>query len=282
MNMKPLIIDTHQHFWKYDPIRYAWIDDRMHRIRRDFLPADLKPVLDANGVDGCIAVQADQAEAETEFLLQLASENSFIRGVVGWVDLRAPNVADRLGYYATYSKLCGIRHIVQDEPDVNFLLRYDFMRGLRMLRAHNLTYDILVFPHQLGAALELVRKLPNQLFVIDHLAKPYIKAGYFDGWAVLMKEIAACPNVYCKVSGMITEADWATWKPEHFSRYLDVVFSAFGTERTMFGSDWPVCLVAGSYEKMLGLVQHFTRDFSEDEKSAFFGKTGAAFYNLGG
>lgn len=274
------MLDTHQHFWKYDPVRYAWIDNEMHQIRRDFLPADLKPILDANGIAGCIAVQADQTEAETEFLLELAAAHSFIRGVVGWVDLQAPRAPDRLAHFSQHKKLCGIRHIVQDEPDVNFLLQPDFVRGLEMLRTYNLTYDILVFPHQLGAALELVRKLPDQPFVIDHIAKPYIKAGYFDGWAVLMQEIAACPNVYCKVSGMITEADWATWKPDDFSRYLDVVFSAFGTERTMFGSDWPVCLVAGSYEKMLGLVQHFTSDFSEDEKAAFYGKTGAKFYKI--
>lgn len=273
-------LDTHQHFWKYDPVRYAWIDESMSTIQRDFLPTDLAPVLKANGIEGCIAVQADQTEDETQFLLDLSAQNDFIKGVVGWVDLRAPDVAGRLAYFAKHPKMKGIRHIVQGESDVNFLLRDDFLRGIKSLSRFNLAYDILVFPHQLGAALEFVRLFPEQPFVIDHLAKPYIKDGYFDGWAVLMKEIAQHPNVHCKISGMITEADWKRWKYEDFTPYLDVVFSAFGTTKTMFGSDWPVCLVAGSYEKMLGLVQRYMEKFSTDEQAAFFGNNGATFYNI--
>ncbi len=273
-------LDTHQHFWQYDPVRDKWIDESMSVIRRDFLPADLAPVLKENGIDGCIAVQADQSEAETQFLLDLATANNFIKGVVGWVDLRAEDVSARLSHFAQHPKLCGIRHVVQGEPDVNFLLREEFLRGIRALEDFDLAYDVLVFPHQLGATLEFVRQFPNQRFVIDHIAKPYIKDGFMDGWAVLMNEIAQFPNVHCKISGMITEADWARWQYADFEPYLDVVFSAFGIHRTMFGSDWPVCLVAGSYERMINLVKRYTSRFSADEQAAFFGGNGTAFYGI--
>lgn len=273
-------LDTHQHFWRYDPDRHAWIDESMAKIRRDFMPADLAPILKKNGMDGCIAVQADQSEQETQFLLDLADQHAFIKGVVGWVDLRSPDVEEQIAHFSRNQKLKGVRHIVQGETDVNFLLRDTFANGIRLLSQFNLTYDILIFPHQLGAALEFVRKFPEQPFVIDHLAKPYIKDGFIDGWALLMRELAAQPNVYCKISGMITEADWSEWTYSDFEPYLDVVFSAFGTDRTMFGSDWPVCLVAGSYEKMIGLVQQYTQGFSPDEKAAFFGKNGASFYGI--
>ena len=275
-----LRLDTHQHFWKYDPVKYAWIDESMSVIQRDFLPDDLAPILEDNGIQGCIAVQADQSEQETEFLLDLASRHDFIKGVVGWMDLRAHNVDERLAHFAGHQKLKGIRHIVQGEEDVNFLLRDDFCRGIKQLASYSLTYDILVFPHQLGAALEFVRRFPEQPFVIDHIAKPYIKDGFIDGWAVLMKELARFPNVYCKISGMITEADWTKWQYEDFKPYLDVVFSSFGIEKVMFGSDWPVCLVAGSYKKMMGLVQQYVDSFSSEEKAAFWGENGSRFYNI--
>lgn len=273
-------LDTHQHFWRYDPVRYAWIDDSMAAIRRDFLPEDLAPVLEANGIAGCIAVQADQTEEETTFLLDLTANNDFVKGVVGWVDLRAPDAVARVEQFATNPKFRGVRHVVQREPDVNFLLRDDFMRGVSALHQFGLTYDILIFPHQLGAALEFVRRHPDQPFVIDHIAKPYIKDGFIDGWAALMHAIAEHPNVHCKISGMITEADWKHWRYEDFVPYLDVVFQAFGTDRTMFGSDWPVCLVAGSYERMIGIVQRYTERFSPDERDAFFGGNGASFYGV--
>ncbi len=276
-----MYLDTHQHFWKYDPISYDWIDESMASIQRDFLPADLAPVLEKHGFSGCIAVQADQSENETEFLLGLAGDNDFIKGVVGWVDLRAPDVEDRLAVYSRDPKLRGIRHIVQGEPDVNFLLRPAFVRGLKCLKRFNLTYDILVFPHQLGAALELVRQMPEQAFVIDHIAKPYVKDGFIDGWALSMNEIAKYPNVCCKVSGMITEANWSGWTATDFKAYLDVVFSAFGTDRTMYGSDWPVCLVAGTYGQMLDLVQRYMQQFTQVEKDTFFGANGCAFYGVG-
>ena len=275
-----LRLDTHQHFWKYDSVRYAWIDEPMSVIRRDFLPDDLAPILKDNGIDGCIAVQADQSEKETEFLLDLASRHAFIKGVVGWVDLKANNVDQRLAHFAKHPKLKGIRHIVQGEEDVNFLLRDDFCRGIQCLAHYSLAYDILVFPHQLGAALEFVRRFPEQPFVIDHIAKPYIKDGFIDGWAVLMNELARFPHVHCKISGMITEADWTNWHNDDFKPYLDVVFSSFGIERVMFGSDWPVCLVAGSYKKMMSLVQQYVDSFSADNKAAFWGENGSRFYDI--
>lgn len=206
-----MVIDSHQHFWNYEPVKHAWIDDDMAVIRRNFLPPDLKKVYAESGIEGCVAVQADQTLAETDFLIKLSEENQFIKGVVGWVDLRAENIHAVLNQYSAIGKLKGFRHVVQGEADHNFLLRPDFSRGIAALEKHGFTYDILVFPHQLGAVLEFVKRFPNQKFVIDHIAKPYIKDGFFDGWATLMKAIAAQENVHCKLSGMITEADYKTW-----------------------------------------------------------------------
>lgn len=273
-----MIIDAHQHFWHFDPVRDAWIDDSMKVLQRDFLPVDLKPDLDANGVSGCVAVQADQSEAETHFLLQLAEKQDFIKNVVGWVDLQAENVTERLDYFYQFGKLAGFRHIVQSEQDVNFLLRKNFCRGIAALERHDFTYDILVFPHQLGAVLEFVRRFPRQKFVIDHLAKPYIKDGYFDGWALLMREIAKAENVFCKISGMVTEANWQQWQYADFVPYLDVVTDSFGTDRLMFGSDWPVCLVAGSYGQVIGIVRQYFENFSSEEKTKVFGLNALRFY----
>jgi L-fuconolactonase len=253
------MLDTHVHFWQFDPVRDAWIDDSMQVIRRDFLPKDLAPTLAANNISGCVAVQADQSEKETFFLLQLAENHTFIKKVVGWVDLRSTRIAAQLDYFSSFGKLAGFRHIVQGEQDVNFLLRNDFCQGIAALEQYGFTYDILIFPHQLGDALEFVRRFPRQRFVIDHLAKPYIKDGYFDGWAHLMRAIAKHENVYCKVSGMVTEADWQGWKQEDFRPYLDLVAEAFGTNRLMYGSDWPVCLLGGTYGDVLGIAkQYFT------------------------
>jgi L-fuconolactonase len=274
------MLDTHVHFWQFDPVRDAWIDDSMSVIRRDFLPSDLVGEMTANGVTGCVVVQADQSEAETDFLLQLAENHVFVKKVVGWADLVSPAIAERLAYFSHYEKLAGFRHIVQGEADVNFLLRKDFCRGIAGLAPHGFTFDILVFPHQLGAVLEFVRKFPNQQFVLDHLAKPYIKAGYFDGWAALVREIAKHENVCCKLSGMVTEADWQAWKYEDFVPYLDLVTAAFGTRRLIFGSDWPVCLLGGSYGEVLGIVQRFFQDFSPAEQAAIFAGNGKNFYTV--
>ncbi|MEW4922879.1 amidohydrolase family protein [Algibacter sp. 2305UL17-15] len=275
-----MVIDSHQHFWNYEPVKHSWIDDNMAVIRCDFLPSDLKKEYDANGIDGCVAVQADQTLAETDFLIQLSNDNDFIKGIVGWVDLRSENVDADLEKYSTFHKVKGFRHVVQGEPDHNFLLRPNFIRGISALKKFDFTYDILIFPHQLGATLEFVKKFPNQKFVIDHIAKPYIKDGYFDGWAVLMQEIANCDNVFCKLSGIVTEADYKSWTPQQLTPYMDLVLNAFGTQRIMYGSDWPVCLVAGNYAKVKGLVTNFISTLSEEEQKDVMGDNASRFYNL--
>ncbi len=275
-----MIIDAHQHFWKYEPIKHGWIDESMAVIRRNFLPLDLKKAYDVNGIDGCVAVQADQTLAETDFLLKLSEEHDFIKGVIGWVDLRAQNIDSVLEKYCSSKKIKGFRHIVQGESDHNFLIRPDFLRGISRLEKYGYVYDILIFPHQLGAALEFVRQFPDQKFIIDHMAKPYIKDGFYDGWATLMAEIAKCENVYCKLSGMITEADYNSWTPSQIIPYMDLVLQTFGPGRILFGSDWPVCLVAGSYADVKKIVTDFIVELSLAEQSAIMGKNAMQFYNL--
>ena len=275
-----MIIDSHQHFWIYEAEKHAWIDDDMKVIRKNFLPEDLKIVYQENNIDGCVAVQADQTLAETDFLLDLAEKNDFIKGVVGWVDLRASNIDTVLKQYSQFSKLKGFRHVVQGEADHNFMLRPDFLNGIAALEKYNFTYDILIFPHQLGAALELVHRFPNQKFVIDHIAKPYLKDGFYDGWATLMKAIGEYENVYCKLSGMTTEADYNNWTPEQIEPYMQLVLDAFGANRILFGSDWPVCLVAGNYTKTKELVTNFIAKLSSEEQAAIMGGNAMQFYNL--
>ena len=275
-----MVIDSHQHFWKYESVKHEWIDDAMSVIRKDFMPSDLQKVYAENGIDGCVAVQADQTLEETDFLLDLADKNDFIKGVVGWVDFRAKNIDEVLKHYTQFDKLKGFRHVVQGEPDLNFLLRPSFLRGISSLEKYNFTYDILVFPHQLGAVLELVKRFPNQKFVINHIAKPYINDGFFDGWAVLMFEIGKCKNVYCKMSGMITEADFKTWTPSQIEPYMNVVLNAFGSKRILFGSDWPVCLVAGNYTEVKDLVTDFIAELSPTEQTNIMGNNAIKFYNL--
>jgi L-fuconolactonase len=279
-------IDAHQHFWKYDPPEFSWVTDEMAVLRRDFLPDELARELAANGMDASIAVQSSQSEKGTTFLLNLAVMHSKIAGVVGWVDLRAPNVRERLREYSRYQKLRGFRHIVQAEPDDRFLLREDFLRGLACLKEFHFTYDILIYPKQLPAAVELAKRMPEQPFVVDHIAKPLIKAKEIEPWARQMRELAAGPNVFCKVSGLVTEADWHQWRAQDFKPYLDVVFDAFGPDRLMFGSDWPVCLIAGTYSQVKQLIEEYLsqRFTAEKEKQkieqAIFGETAARFYGV--
>lgn len=273
------VIDSHQHFWKYDPADHEWINDSMSVIRKDFLPGDLLPILQQNNIDGCIAVQADRSEKETDFLIELAAANDFIKGVVGWVDLRAENIRERLAYYKQYPIIKGFRHILQgEEPE--FMLQPDFLRGIAVLKEFGFTYDILIYPKHLSAAIELVKQFPEQPFVIDHIAKPFIKDGLIDDWKHGMETIAQFPNVYCKLSGIVTEADWNNWKQEDFIPYLDIVVKSFGVNRLVYGSDWPVCLVAASYEKMIGVVKDYFASFSQEEREAIFGVNAARFYNL--
>ena len=277
-----LRIDAHQHFWQYDPVRDAWINDGMAVLRQDFLPADLGPLLAANGMDGCVAVQADQSERETQFLLDLARDYPFIHGVVGWVDLRSPQVGDRLAHFAADRRFRGVRHLVQGEPNDEFLLQSEVVRGISALTPLGLTYDLLLVPRQLRAATQLAAILPDQRFVLDHLAKPLIKDGVLEPWASDLGALALHPNVYCKLSGLITEADWGSWKPAQLRQYLDVVVESFGVDRLMWGSDWPVCLLAGSYHEVREVIAEYLVRFSVDERNAIFGGNAAACYGLEG
>lgn len=272
-------IDAHQHFWKYSPVKDAWITDDMKIIQRDFLPDDLAPVLKANGIDGCIAVQADQSEEETSFLLSLADEHDFIKGVVGWVDLRADNLAERLAYFSKYKKLKGFRHIIQGEP-AGFMSDRKFIQGVKKLADFNFTYDLLLYHHQLPEAIQFVQQLPEVRIVVDHLAKPSIRTADIADWKKDITSIAAFKNIHCKLSGMVTEADWKNWKANDFTPYLDVLFTAFGAERILYGSDWPVCLVAGTYQQQLSIAQTYLSRFSEREKTLVMGENARKFYNL--
>ncbi|WP_343702650.1 amidohydrolase family protein [Chitinophaga sp.] len=273
-----MTIDAHQHFWIFDPERDTWMTD--DNIRKNFLPADLAPVLEANGVDGCVAVQADQSEAETSFLLQLAAENDFIKGVVGWVDLRSPNVTERLSHFCQYPLLKGFRHIVQGEPDKDFLLREDFGQGIAALKQFDLAYDVLIYPHQLPAAVAFAKKFPEQRLVIDHLAKPDFETGELKGWEQHIRALGAMPHVHCKLSGMVTEADLQNWKQDDFIPFLDVALEAFGPGRLMFGSDWPVCLMAASYPQVKQIVTDYIAGLSAAEQAQIMGGNAAAFYKL--
>jgi L-fuconolactonase len=275
-----VIIDAHQHFWQFDADRDSWITDEMKVIRKDFLPADLKKIFNEHGVEGSVLIQAVQSENENHFLLAQADENDFIKGVVGWVDLHAINLQERLIYYKQYPKMKGFRHVLQSEQDRAYMLTPGFKRGIEMFRFFNFTYDILVFPDQLKYVDELVSAFPQQPFVIDHLAKPQIKTGEIRQWANDMKNIALHENVSCKISGMVTEADWKTWKKEDLIPYMDVIVEAFGTGRMMYGSDYPVCLLAATYEQVLDIVKDYFSGFTKDEQAQFFSDNAIRFYNL--
>lgn len=249
-------------------------------IRRDFLPPDLAREMARVGIEGCVAVQAQQTVAEARWLLSLADEHAFIKGVVGWVDLQSSRVEEPLAELARHPRFVGVRHVVQDEPDDNFMLRPAFQRGIGKLRLFNLAYDLLVFPKQLPAAIQLVANFPEQRFVLDHIAKPFIRDGAISPWREQIRELAKAPNVWCKVSGMVTEAKWDGWHAEDFRPYLDVVFAAFGGERLMFGTDWPVATLAGSYEQVHGLAADYTRSLTAEAREKFFGGNAAAFYQL--
>ncbi|HLW21395.1 MAG TPA: amidohydrolase family protein [Cyclobacteriaceae bacterium] len=275
-----MIIDAHQHFWNYSPQKHSWINSDMGILKKDFLPSDLLETYKENGVSGCVAIQAEQSEEETLFLLQLAEDYDFIKGVVGWLDLRSPDLEDRIKYFRQFKKLKGLRHVVQDEPDPNFLLDPDFQKGLGLLEKYELTYDLLVYPHQLNAAIQTVENFPNLKFVLDHIAKPPIKDQVIAPWEDAIGIIGSKKNAYCKISGMVTEASWTSWKVDDFVPYLDTVFRAFGIDRIMFGSDWPVCLLAGNYAQVLGLVKNYSSRLNVEEKNKLFYENAASFYGL--
>jgi len=273
-------IDAHQHFWRYERREYGWIDDSMAALRRHFLPADLKPELERSGFQGCVAVQARQTLEETRWLLELAEHAPFILGVVGWVDLRSPRLRFELESFARHSKLVGVRHIVQSEPDDRFLLQPDFLRGIATLEEFDLAYDILIYPRHLPVATEFVSRFPRQRFVLDHLAKPPIKSGAVDSWALGIRELASFPNLFCKVSGLVTEADWQAWKPEDLRPCLDVAFECFGPSRLMIGSDWPVCTVAAPYSQVMDVVKNYIDKYAAEERNAVLGGNAAKFWKL--
>jgi len=273
-------IDAHQHFWIYDPREYEWIDETMTPLRRDFLPANLRQELEREGFQGSVAVQARQSLRETRSLLDFATQSPFILGVVGWVDLRSPQAGADLKPLAQNPKLVGIRHIVQSEPDDRFLLQSDFLRGISLLGQFDLAYDILIYPKHLTVAAEFVRRFPEQRFVLDHMAKPEIRSGKINRWKKGIAELAAYPNVYCKLSGLVTEADCNRWKPEDMRPYLDAAFEYFEANRLMIGSDWPVCTLAGSYSQVMGLVKEYLSGHSEQEREAVLGGNAKRFWRL--
>ena len=279
LNRPVLRIDSHQHFWKYNAVRDSWITDDMKVIQRDFFPEDLFPVLHENQIDGCVSVQADQSEDETRFLLLNAEQNQFIKGVVGWIDLKSEKIEEELYAFSQFQKLKGFRHVVQGEED-GFLLQKEFQRGIKSLPKFNFTYDILVYSRQLEEVIQFVELFPNQKFVVDHIAKPSIRGKEFTSWAKNMSALAAFENVSCKLSGMVTEADWLNWMPKDLKPYLEHVLESFGPNRLLYGSDWPVCLVAASYTKQLSIVEDFISKLSAHEKESIMGGNAITFYNL--
>jgi len=278
-----MTLDAHQHFWKYDPVEYAWISEAMPVLKRDWLPEDLLPLLQKQGFDGCVAVQARQTEAETEFLLERAAAHDFIKAVVGWVDLQADQVESRLSYFQQFSKMKGFRHIVQDEPDERFLLQKRFINGVQLLQQYHYTYDILVYERQLPVVLQFLEYFDNQQFVLDHLGKPDLKQPIKKSWKDAMYALAQYPNLYCKISGLVTEAQWNGWTAEDFKPFLYTVFDAFDVNRVMVGSDWPVCLLAApDYASVLEIVADFIQGFSEADKRKVFGENATRWYRVEG
>ncbi len=274
-------IDSHQHYWYFNLHDYGWMGENMKAIKRDFLPSDLLPELESINFDGSVAVQARQNIEETNWLLKLADDYPHIKGVVGWLNLQSEAVESDIQEFAAHPKAVGVRHVIHDEEDDDFMLRPEFIRGVKLLEKYNLTYDILIFPKHLQNTIKFVREISeNQTFIIDHIAKPFIKDGILTPWKDEMTELAKFPNVYCKLSGMVTEADWQNWKPEHLKPYLDVVFESFGTSRVMIGSDWPVCLVAGKYQKVMNVVIDYISNFNETDKAKILGENAVKAYRI--
>ena len=274
-----MIIDSHQHFWNYNPKRDKWINSSMKILQKDFLPEHLKPILDENGIDGCIAVQADQSENENEFLLDCAENNLFIKGVVGWIDLKVKNIENKLAFYKTNPLFKGVRNIVQDEHD-NYLLRSDIQNGISKLSSYNLTYDLLIFPRQLPAAIALVEKFPKQIFILDHIAKPHISNFKAENWKKNITALSKFNNVNCKLSGMVTETEGFIFNDNDFYPYIDHIFKSFGPERILFGSDWPVCLLAANYKKVTEIVKNYLKSHSKKTKLNVMGLNAIKIYNL--
>jgi L-fuconolactonase len=273
-------IDSHHHFWKYSVEEYGWIDDEMKAIRRDFLPEDLEKEIRGSGIEGVVSVQARQTIAETEWLLGFSENNDFIKGVVGWVPLLSTDVRKYLSTFSAFSKFKAARHVVQGEPDDDFILRKDFNEGIKALKEFGLAYDILILEKHLLQTIKFVDMHPDQIFILDHIAKPRIKENILKPWRKNIMALAERQNVYCKISGMVTEADYRTWTEEQLHPYFDTVLDAFGAKRLMFGSDWPVCTVACEYRRWAGIVQELISKLSASEQEAIFGGNAVKAYNL--
>jgi len=273
-------IDAHQHFWHYSDQEYGWIDHTMEKLKKDFLPDDLYPLMKDSGIDGSITVQARQKVEETRWLLKLSEQNDFIKGVVGWVDLRHKNLSSQLEQFNQHPKFVGVRHVVQDEPDDHFMLGKEFLAGIAELSHYNLVYEILIYHRHLPVAIKFVERFPEQRFVLDHIGKPNIRDGILDPWREHIQRLAEFPNVYCKISGMITETDWHNWKTSDFRPYLDTVFGCFGIQRVLMGSDWPVCTLAGGYNQVFKIVLNHIKSFSQEERSMIMGKNACDVYKI--
>jgi L-fuconolactonase len=278
--MATITIDTHQHFWKYNEREYVWMSAKMDSLRRDHLPSQLLPLMKAAGISGTVAVQARQTLEESAWLLQLADEHSFVRGVVGWVDLASEYVIQQLERFAEHPKFRGVRHVVHDEPDDQFMLRKSFLAGLSHLERFSLTYDLLLFPRHLPVACEVVNRFPNQRFVLDHIAKPSVQTRALEPWTRDIKRLAAFPNVFCKISGLVTEAQWDSWTKNDFEPYIDIVLNSFGVERLMLGSDWPVCTLAADYKSVIDLETGYLSRLSSDEQHAILEENPHEFYSI--
>ena len=273
-------IDSHHHFWNYDPVEYSWIGDHMQKLRRNFNPDDLLKEIQEAGIDGVISVQASQSLKETEFLNDYAKDHDFIKAVVGWVPLANPDVEPHIERWAQEAKVVGMRHVVQDEPDDDFILGKDFNKGVSLLKKYDLLYDILIYERQLSPSIKFVDQHPDQIFILDHIAKPRIGDNALEPWKTHMQELAKRENVYCKLSGMATEAKWDDWTPEQLRPYMEIAMDAFGPSRMMFGSDWPVALLAIEYKQWVDIVADFVSALSSDEQAQFWGKTAQEAYRL--
>ncbi len=275
-----MIIDTHHHFWNYNTVEFDWIDNNMSSIRQNFLPKDLKRTISESNVSGVISVQARQTEDETKWLLSLAEQNDFIKGIVGWLPLNTDSIVYKLEEYAQNRWLKGLRHVIQGEQDPEFILHKSFNNGVSLLSKYNLIYEILIFEHQLPNTIRFVDMHPDQTFVLDHIAKPRIQKNKIDTWAYNMKELAKRDNVICKISGMVTEANYQSWTPEQLQPYFDVVMDSFGPSRLMFGSDWPVCLVATQYMEWINLFKKVISVFNKEDQEKILSKNAFEIYNL--
>jgi L-fuconolactonase len=275
-----LRIDSHQHFWHYNPAEHVWMTEQMGVLQQDYLPADLEPLLQQVDFDGCVAVQARQNLEETRWLLELADQYEIIKGVVGWVDLRSSDLSEQLERFAVHPKLVGVRHVVHDEVDDQFMLGEAFRRGIAALKQYDLSYDLLLFPRHLAVAVQLVQQFPEQRFVLDHIAKPDIAGQRVSPWQEDLIELAKFPQVSCKLSGMVTEAEWQSWQPAEFHRYLDCVVEAFGPERVMIGSDWPVCQLSGDYAATMRIVIDYVQQFSPQVRAGILGGNCARIYQI--